>query len=57
MVVSENVGEGGPGDPFRFDCEFVVIEKGRKGRDLDIFDRLRCVGGSWSGEWDESAAA
>jgi hypothetical protein len=41
FVVSENVGEGGPGDPFRFDCEFVVSERVRNVRDLGIVEWLR----------------
>jgi hypothetical protein len=40
FVVSENVGEGGPGDPFRFDCELVVSERDRKGRDRGIVEWL-----------------
>ena len=37
FVVSENVGEGGPGEALRFPgCEFVVIPKGRRGRDFGI---------------------
>jgi len=40
LVVSENVGEGGPppGEELRrLPCEFVVIEKGgRRGRDFGI---------------------
>jgi len=43
LVVSVNVGEGGaaggrpPGEALRrFPCEFVVIVKGRRGRDFGI---------------------
>jgi hypothetical protein len=36
LVVSENVGEGGPGEALRFPCEFVVIAKGRRDRDFGI---------------------
>lgn len=36
FVVSEYVGEGGPGDAFRFACEFVATARGRKGRGLGI---------------------
>jgi hypothetical protein len=38
LVVSENVGEGGPGEALRFPWEFVAIAKGRRGpgRDLGI---------------------
>lgn len=36
FVVSENVGEGGPGEALRFPCEFVDIAKGLWGRDFSI---------------------
>ena len=36
LVVSVNVGEGGPGEALRFPCEFVASVKGRRGRDLGI---------------------
>ncbi len=36
LVVSEYVGEGGPGEALRFPCGFVAIAKGRSGRDLGI---------------------
>ena len=41
FVVSVNVGEGGPapGEALRFPCEFVVIVKGRRGRDFGIGER------------------
>lgn len=48
FVVSENVGEGGPGDAFRLACECVVIARGRK-RDFGIY-RGGWVGGSGNGE-------
>lgn len=36
LVVSVNVGEGGPGEMVRFGWEFVDNAKGRRGRDLGI---------------------
>jgi hypothetical protein len=36
LVVSENVGEGGPGEAFRFAWEFVVIASVRRGRDFGM---------------------
>ena len=36
LVVSENVGEGGPGDAFRLACELVFSARGRKDRDFGI---------------------
>jgi len=38
LVVSVNVGEGGPGpgEALRVPCEFVVIVKGRRGLDFGI---------------------
>ena len=56
FVVSEYVGEGGPGDAFRFAWEFVAIARGRKGRDFRIIERVGSVwvGGSGSGEWGSS---
>ena len=39
LVVSENVGEGGPGEALRFPCEFVDIAKGLWGRDFIIWER------------------
>jgi hypothetical protein len=43
LVVSVNVGEGGPPAPareaLRFPCAFVVIVKGRRGRDIGIGER------------------
>ena len=41
LVVSVNVGEGGPApeEGLGFPCEFVVIVKGRRGRDFGIGER------------------
>jgi hypothetical protein len=43
LVVSVNVGEGGPpapaGEALRFPCAFVVIVKGRRGLDFGIGER------------------
>ena len=39
LVVSLNVGEGGPGEALRFPCAFVAIVKGRRGRGLGIAER------------------
>jgi hypothetical protein len=36
LVVSENVGEGGPGEAFRFTWEFVVVASVRRGRDFGM---------------------
>lgn len=36
LVVSENEGEGGPGEALRFPCEFVDIAKGLWDRDFSI---------------------
>jgi hypothetical protein len=36
LVVSVNVGEGGPGEALRFPCGVVAIVKGRRGRGLGI---------------------
>ena len=49
LVVSVNVGEGGPppGEALRFPCEFVMIAKGRRGRDFGI-GRARIWAGSSS---------
>jgi hypothetical protein len=46
FVVSVNVGEGGPGagEALRFPCEFVVIVKGRRGRDFGIWRARILVG-------------
>ena len=51
LVVSEYVGEGGPGDAFRFACEFVVKLRGRKVRDFGIVEGLRWLSGSGRGEY------
>lgn len=40
FVVSENVGEGGPGEAWRFPCEFVDIAKGLWGRDFSMWERM-----------------
>ena len=41
LVVSENVGEGGPaGEALRFPCEFVDIAKGLWDRDFSIWERV-----------------
>jgi hypothetical protein len=42
LVVSVNVGEGGPappGEALRFPCAFVVSVKGRRDRDFGIGER------------------
>jgi hypothetical protein len=39
LVVSLNVGEGGPGEALRFPCAFVAIVNGRRGRGLGIAER------------------
>ena len=39
LVVSVNVGEGGPGEALRFPCEFVASVKGRRGRDFGIWEQ------------------
>ena len=39
LVVSLNVGEGGPGEALRFPCALVAIVKGRRGRALCIGER------------------
>jgi hypothetical protein len=36
LVVSVNVGEGGPGEALRFPCGFAAIVKGRRGRGFGI---------------------
>lgn len=43
LVVSENVGEGGPGEALRFPCEFVDIAKGLWDRDFSIWERVGLV--------------
>jgi hypothetical protein len=50
LVVSVNVGEGGPApeEGLGFPCEFVVIVKGRRGRDFGIGER-----GFWPGSNEE----
>jgi hypothetical protein len=44
FVVSENVGEGGPGEAFRFAWGFVAIARARRDRDFGMENGVSCDG-------------